>query len=323
MSFQGKNSGAVPFRKSISDSPDVRKEEELPLDKSEALSRLEPTLPTYRKKMAKLSLEDNFEDILGKALRGMGLAEETLSFLTGVESARIAKLLNGEFDESAARQIAGTLGLDADTLVERAEDSWQPREQEIEGLRQFTTEHEGMFVNSYLVWDPDTMEGALFDTGTNLDEAYSLGQALGITVKQLFLTHTHIDHIAALPQVKKWGGITVRISNRESVAKAAKFSAGDAFRIGDLTVGTRSTWGHSPGATTYLVDGLSMPVAIVGDALFAQSMGGGVVSFQAALETNRQEIFTLRDETIVCPGHGPMTTVGEEKAHNPFYPEFK
>lgn len=273
--------------------------------------------------MAALSLEDNYEDILGKAMRGMGLAAETLSYLTGVEVSRIEKLLAGDFDEQSARQLAGTLGLDSDTLIERAENSWQPREQEIEGLRQFTTEHEGMLVNSYLVWDPDTMEAALFDTGTNLDEAYSLTQALGLTVKQLFLTHTHIDHIAALPQVRKWGGITVRISNRESVPKAEKFSAGDSFRVGDLVVTTRSTWGHSPGATTFLVDGLEVPVAVVGDALFAQSMGGGVVSFQAALETNRKEIFTLPEETIVCPGHGPMTTVGEEKAHNPFYPEFK
>lgn len=273
--------------------------------------------------MAKLSLEDNFEDILGKAMRGMGLAQETLSFLTGVDSARIDSLLEGRFDEQAARAIAGTLGLDADTLVERAENGWQPRVQEVEGLRQFTTEHEGMLVNSYLVWDPDTMEGALFDTGTNLDEAYSHAQALGISVKQLFLTHTHIDHIAALPQVRKWGNITVRISRLESVAKAEKFAAGETFRIGDLTVETRSTWGHSPGATTYLVAGLSVPVAIVGDAIFAQSMGGGVVSYQAALDTNRKEIFTMADPTLLCPGHGPMTTVGEEKAHNPFYPEFK
>jgi glyoxylase-like metal-dependent hydrolase (beta-lactamase superfamily II) len=52
-------------------------------------------------------------------------------------------------------------------------------------------------------------------------------------------------------------------------------------------------------------------------------MGGGMVSFSDALATNRKEIFTLPDHTVLCPGHGPLTTVGEEKAHNPFYPEFK
>jgi glyoxylase-like metal-dependent hydrolase (beta-lactamase superfamily II) len=61
----------------------------------------------------------------------------------------------------------------------------------------------------------------------------------------------------------------------------------------------------------------------VGDALFAGSMGGGMVSWEQALRTNRAQLFSLPDDTIVVPGHGPLTTIGEEKAHNPFYPEFK
>jgi glyoxylase-like metal-dependent hydrolase (beta-lactamase superfamily II) len=60
-------------------------------------------------------------------------------------------------------------------------------------------------------------------------------------------------------------------------------------------------------------------VAVVGDALFATSMGGGAISYQDAVSTNRSEIFSLPDETIVCPGHGPLTTVGWEKIHNPFF----
>ena len=59
------------------------------------------------------------------------------------------------------------------------------------------------------------------------------------------------------------------------------------------------------------------------EACMASSMGGGMVSFSDALATNRKEIFTLADHTVLCPGHGPLTTVGEEKTHNPFYPEFK
>ena len=76
---------------------------------------------------------------------------------------------------------------------------------------------------------------------------------------------------------------------------------------------------HSKGAITYVISGLAMPVAIVGDAVFAGSMGGGGVSYEAALATNRKEILTLPDETILCPGHGPLTTVGEQKMHNPFF----
>jgi glyoxylase-like metal-dependent hydrolase (beta-lactamase superfamily II) len=82
------------------------------------------------------------------------------------------------------------------------------------------------------------------------------------------------------------------------------------------------THGHSVGGTTYFVNGLSSPLAIVGDALFAGSMGGGMVSYQDALLTNRDKIMTLAGETIVCPGHGPVTTIEGEKRHNPFFPEF-
>jgi glyoxylase-like metal-dependent hydrolase (beta-lactamase superfamily II) len=77
------------------------------------------------------------------------------------------------------------------------------------------------------------------------------------------------------------------------------------------------------GGITYVIKGLDEPVAIVGDAVFAGSMGGGMVSYQDALQTNREKIMSLPDETVLCPGHGPMTTVGEEKNHNPFFPEFK
>jgi len=90
-----------------------------------------------------------------------------------------------------------------------------------------------------------------------------------------------------------------------------------------LHVKALATSGHSVGGITYLISGLERPVAVVGDALFAGSMGGGMVSYADALENNRIKLMTLPDETIVCPGHGPMTTISQEKAHNPFFPEFK
>jgi len=80
-----------------------------------------------------------------------------------------------------------------------------------------------------------------------------------------------------------------------------------------------TTSGHSVGGTTYLIEGLERPIAVVGDAMFAGSMGGGMVSFPDAWKNNREKILTLPDETILCPGHGPMTSVGEEKRNNPFF----
>jgi hydroxyacylglutathione hydrolase len=61
------------------------------------------------------------------------------------------------------------------------------------------------------------------------------------------------------------------------------------------------------------------PVAVVGDSMFAGSIGGGMVSYVDALRNNREQILTLPDSTIICPGHGPLTTVREQKHANPFF----
>ncbi|MGH8045830.1 MAG: MBL fold metallo-hydrolase, partial [Chthoniobacterales bacterium] len=108
--------------------------------------------------------------------------------------------------------------------------------------------------------------------------------------------------------------------SREEVAGAQTFEAGREFAIGALRIESHLTWGHARGGVTYVVRGLARPVAVCGDALFAGSMGGGMVSYADALRTNLSEIFTLPDDTILAPGHGPLTTVGEQRGANPFFP---
>jgi glyoxylase-like metal-dependent hydrolase (beta-lactamase superfamily II) len=105
----------------------------------------------------------------------------------------------------------------------------------------------------------------------------------------------------------------------EGVPGIKTFAAGKEFRIGSLTVATRLTKGHAPGGITYVIGGLERPVAIVGDALFAGSMGRANTSYADCLRTNREEILSLPPQTILCPGHGPLTTVALERKHNPFF----
>jgi len=138
-------------------------------------------------------------------------------------------------------------------------------------------------------------------------------------VKLILLTHAHADHVADLPRLREETGGNVFAPSRELVPGAEPVEEGKQFRLGSLEVDTQLTWGHSPGGMTYVVTGLARPIAIVGDSLFAGSMGGGNVSYQDALQNNLEKILTLPNETIICPGHGPMTTVGEEKEHNPFF----
>ena len=135
----------------------------------------------------------------------------------------------------------------------------------------------------------------------------------------ILLTHAHPDHVADLPALREKTGAHVFTPARESVPGAEMIEEGKRFRVGKIDIEARLTWGHSPGGMTYVAKGLARPVAIVGDSLFAGSMGGGNVSYGDAVRNNLEKILTLPDETIICPGHGPMTSVGEEKKHNPFF----
>jgi glyoxylase-like metal-dependent hydrolase (beta-lactamase superfamily II) len=140
-----------------------------------------------------------------------------------------------------------------------------------------------------------------------------------VKIGQIFLTHIHEDHVVDLARLKEATGAKPYVSDREPIEGAEEFADGTAFSIGSLKVETRRTSGHAKGGVTYVITGLAKPLAIVGDAIFAGSMGGGAVSYEEALRTNRQSIFTLPDNTVLCPGHGPLTTVGEEKRNNPFF----
>ncbi len=266
-----------------------------------------------------IPLEDNFADILGKAQRGLGIADSEIAEKARVGHQKVRELREGEFNELAALRVAPILGLAGRALVDLAKGEWQPPEIELEGLAQFSTSYGEMLVNSYLVWDPNTMEAAAFDTGADCSGMLELAKKRKLNVKLILLTHAHPDHIADLKRLRQETGAPVFISEREVIPAAEAIEEGKQFQLGKIDIESRLTWGHSRGGITYVVNGLARPVAIAGDSIFAGSMGGGSVSYEAALQNNLEKILTLPDETIICPGHGPMTTVGEEKEHNPFF----
>jgi len=174
-------------------------------------------------------------------------------------------------------------------------------------------------VNSYLVWDRSSREAAAFDTGADCTGMLKLATKENLSIELILLTHAHSDHVADLPRLREETGAEVFAPEREPVPGAEKIDEGKRFRVGKIDIEARLTWGHSPGGMTFVATGLARPVAIVGDSLFAGSMGGGTVSYNDAVRNNLEKILTLPDETIICPGHGPMTTVREEKRHNPFF----
>lgn len=270
-----------------------------------------------------LPLEDNFEDVVLKAVRGRREARAELAARAGIAPEALAALLAGTFDAEAARRLAPELGLGAEALVALGEGRYAPRVSPPAGLLAFSTPYKDYAVNSFLVWDQATKEAIAFDTGADATGMLAAVAERGLKLAMVLVTHVHGDHIACLEQLVAATGARAFVSEREPAPGAAAIPDGETFALGSLRVEARRTSGHARGGMSYVVSGLAAPLVAVGDALFAGSMGGGMVSYAEALETNRRALFTLPDDTIVCPGHGPLTTIGLEKRHNPFYPEFQ
>jgi len=270
--------------------------------------------------MKPIPLEDTFADVLSKARRGLGLDLFSVAQRAGVPEDRAAAVLDGEFDEEIVRALSPELGLCANRTAALGRGDYVPAPVSLPGLESYNTPFHDMMVNSYLVWDKASGKAVAFDTGTDIDDMLAALKAKNLTLDLILLTHSHGDHIYELDRLVEKTGATAWIGDREPVAGASTFAAGRVFEVGGLRIDSRLTWGHSPGGITYVVTGLDRPLAVVGDAIFAGSMGGGGVSYSDALRTNQEEILSLPDETIICPGHGPLTTVGEQKQNNPFFP---
>jgi hydroxyacylglutathione hydrolase len=272
--------------------------------------------------MATIPLEDSFTDILGKTQRGLKLADDALARSAGVTVEELHRAKGGEVNEAVLRKLAGALGLGPVRLVDSARKAWFPQPVQVAGLAQFNTPYEDMTVNSYLAWHPAGREAVAFDTAADCRPMLDFSKSKGLQIKLILLTHIHEDHILKLDELKTATGAPAKVSAIDPTPGAEPFGLPQSFKVGGLGIEARLTSGHAAGGITYVISGLERPVAIVGDALFAGSMGGGLVSFAEALANNRKQIFTLPNATVICAGHGPLTTVGEEKKHNPFYPEF-
>jgi len=266
-----------------------------------------------------IPLEDTYTDILGKAMRGLKLDDATVAQRAGVGLPELQTLRGGEFSAAVAGKVAPLLGLNFSALSAVAQKRYLPAEVTVEGLAQFNTPFEDMTVNAYLVWDSKTREAAVFDTGSDAGGILEEAAAKKLTIRHIFLTHTHGDHIFDLDRLREKTGAAVWVGDREPVAGAETFSPGRSWQLGGLKIESRLTWGHSPGGVTFVVSGLARPIAVVGDSIFAGSMGGGNVSYPDAVKNNVEQILTLPPSTVLCPGHGPLTSVGEELKSNPFF----
>jgi glyoxylase-like metal-dependent hydrolase (beta-lactamase superfamily II) len=272
--------------------------------------------------MPRIPLEDNFADVISKAQRGLHLEDAVLAARAGVAVAELVAVRDGEPRVAVLRRLARHLRLSPDALEALATNPSYPAQPVFPtGFAAFNTPHGEFTVNSYLIWDARSRLAAAFDTGTSCAAMLDTISAEQLRLRYIFLTHTHEDHVGALDQLAAGTEAEVWSHELEPVSHpgAKTFRENAHFHVGPLAVKTLLTAGHSPGQTTFYVTGLSWPLAVVGDSLFASSMGGSAEHYEEQLRNNQQKILTLPRDTVLACGHGPLSTIGQEKQHNPFF----
>lgn len=193
-------------------------------------------------------------------------------------------------------------------------------------------------VNCYVVGCEATGEGVVIDAGDEADDILAAIRQHGLKVKAILNTHAHFDHVGAVHALKAATGARFYLHQadlpllRTAPMQAAYFglrigptpevdvylNEGDEIVFGQERLQVLHTPGHTAGGVSFVGD----RVAFVGDELFQDSIGrtdlpGG--NYTQLIYTVRTKLFTLSDDVVVYPGHGPATTIGREKRHNPFF----
>lgn len=186
--------------------------------------------------------------------------------------------------------------------------------------------------NCYIVMDEETKEAVVLDPGGDVDDIEKMLQSLGAKVKYIALTHGHFDHttgVDGLQAITK-ADVAIGKEDNEMILKDAQYygpfieggaditlNHGDTLNFGKHTMKVIHTPGHTPGGVCFLIENMLFS----GDTLFKGSIGRSDLAGgdgEALIRNIKERLVVLPKETIVYPGHGPSTTIGDEELYNPF-----
>src|SRR5476649_2521183 len=273
-----------------------------------------------------MNLEDHLGDIIRKARKMNNVLASAAATAAGISESELSALEeSGKFSVKINFTALGKiLGLNPQKL-EAIASGWLPSPKDLSiwrEIRVITTSGDGLSVNCYLVWDEVTRDAALFDTGLDAKPVLNCITAEQLQLKHIFITHSHWDHVEALPKIRAaWPKARLHSGSKNAPVDQRNKTA-EIVHLGGLRVTHRDTPGHAEDGVTYMVGNWQEDaplIAIVGDAIFAGSMGNGNGAWELAKQKVREQILSLPPETLICPGHGPLMTVAEEKEHNPFF----
>ena len=190
--------------------------------------------------------------------------------------------------------------------------------------------------NSYVVVDTATHRAVLVDPGAESDQIIEMVRSTGASIDAIWLTHAHIDHIGAIAAVKRIWDVPIYMHPADkplydraaiqAVAYGVPFEQppdpdhdladGDVLSVGSLQFDVLHVPGHAPGHVAFLGGGQMLG----GDLLFAGSIGRTDLPLAdpERMIDSLERVAGLPDETLVYPGHGPTTSIGRERATNPF-----
>jgi len=194
-----------------------------------------------------------------------------------------------------------------------------------------------LFSNCYIVWDNNVKQGVIIDPGDDSQVILDRVKELGIKIKYILATHGHFDHVGAVAPLRRdldveflaHEGDFFFIEDGENAARRWNIDIeqppkpdrfikdGEKIKFGEFELEVIHTPGHSPGGVSFLYD----QMLFGGDTLFQGSIGRTDFrkgSFEDLSKSIKTRLYTLPDDTTVYTGHGPVTTIGDEKKYNAF-----
>jgi hydroxyacylglutathione hydrolase len=274
-----------------------------------------------------MALEDDFSDVLTKAMRGSGTGVTALAKATGLsgEAIRGWAAGHGAPDDDEARALAAALHLDAGKFADAAARRWHPDEVRLPDVRHHPQDPHPS--NGYIFFLDGGKRAALVDPAGIPANLLAILRDGKYHLEYILITHKHRDHCDATEEVAAQfprAKVVMHAADIAAIGRLAdaalRVRDGEELEFGDVRIRMLHTPGHTDGSSSYLFKS----TVFTGDTLFAGSVGGAygdASTYADILNSVRSKIFTLPDDTVVMPGHGPPTKVAWEKGHNPFFPD--